>query len=129
MWRWVVEPAVRGLTGFPLAIARIRRAPVHSLLVLVPALLAFLAVVMQVFVAYSGYLYPLRPDTFAAIGHPFTPDPEALSNAWGGPTLAGAWLVHSAVAFGIQTVCAFLLRGLFAVQDRATHRVQSTMSG
>ncbi|MEU4237416.1 hypothetical protein [Actinoplanes sp. NPDC026619] len=90
----------------------------HSLLVFVPALLAFAAAAMQLFVAYSGYLYPLRPDTIAAIGHPFTPDPQVLPGAWGGPTLVGAWAVHSAVALGVQVLCGVLLAGLCAAQNR-----------
>ncbi|MET0423265.1 MAG: hypothetical protein ABW046_05295 [Actinoplanes sp.] len=100
--RWVVHPAVRSLTDLPLIFRRPR--------LIVPVLLALALVLMQVFVTWSGLLYPLRPDTIAAIGHPFTPDPVVLANAWGGPTLAGAWLVHAAIALGIQTVCAMLLR-------------------
>ena len=159
--RWVVAPAVRGLTELPLALAAVPMAlagaaapigrlqsrlarrfspsPVpwpaaagrpgavrvvaHSMLVLVPATVAFAAVLMQLFVAYSGYLYPLRPDTIAALGHPFTPDLRVLPGAWGGPTLAGAWLVHACVALGIQVVCAVVLRGLCGVQDRVTRRL------
>jgi len=158
--RWIVDPTVRGLTGFPMAIAAVpmallggagkigrsqarlarqfnastalpaprpavaRRARVirviaHSMLVLVPAAAAFVAVLLQIFCAYSGYLYPLRPDTIAALGHPLASDTQVLSGAWGGPTLVGAWFVHSCVAFGIQVLCAVLLGGLCAVQNRA----------
>lgn len=92
----------------------------HSVLVFVPAVLAFAAVAMQLFCVYSGYLYPLRPDTIAALGHPFTPDPEVLATAWGGPTLMGAWAVHFCVALGIQACCGVLLVGLCAVQNRCT---------
>jgi hypothetical protein len=92
----------------------------HSILVLVPAVLAFAAVAMQLFVVYSGYLYPLRPDTIATIGHPFTPDPQVLAEAWGGPTLMGAWAVHSCVALGLQVLCGVLLVGLCAVENRCT---------
>jgi hypothetical protein len=99
------------------------RVLAHGALVLVPAAVAFAAVLLQLFVAYSGYLYPLRPDTIAAIGHPFTPDTRVLPGAWGGPTLAGAWFVHACVAFGIQVVCAVVVRGLCGVQDRVTRRL------
>ncbi|GIM91128.1 hypothetical protein [Paractinoplanes toevensis] len=89
----------------------------HSALMLVPAALAFALAAMQLFLAWSGYLYPLRPDTIAALGHPFTPDRQVLPGAWGGPTLAGAWAVHAAVALGSQAVCAVLLVGLCVVQN------------
>jgi hypothetical protein len=145
--RWVIEPFVRGLGGLPLVLAAIpmaaagrtrirliRRYPVrgdlrpgrvlaYGVLVLVPAVIGFAAAVMQAFVTWSGYLYPLRPDTIAAIGHPFTPDRQVLANAWGGPTLAGAWAVHSCVAFGFQAVCALLLLGSAALQDGAARRL------
>jgi hypothetical protein len=154
--RWVVDPTVRGLTGFPLAVAAVpaallggaagigrlqsrlvrrfaagTRVPAaapsagagqviaHSTLVLLPAAVSLAVVAMQLFCVYSGYLYPLRPDTIAALGHPFTPDPQVLSGAWGGPTLVGAWFVHACVAFGIQAIGAVLLHGLCAAQNRA----------
>jgi hypothetical protein len=149
--RWVVDPTVRGLTGFPLAVAAVpmalfgaagpiaraqsrlaggppsrpgaARVLAHSALVLIPAAVALAAVLMQLFVAYSGYLYPLRPDTIAALDHPFTPDRQVLPGAWGGPTLAGAWFVHACVALGIQVLCAVVVRGLCGVQGRATRRL------
>lgn len=60
---------------------------------------------------WSGWLYPLRPDTVGALGHPFTADP-LLSGAWGGPTLAGAWFVPAMVALGTQFVCMAVIRRL-----------------
>lgn len=140
--RLVVDPFVRGLTGLPLTLAAIAmsltgraeraarllaratdvrpagRVLARSLLLLIPATLAFAAVAMQLFTAWSGYLYPLRPDTIAAIGHPFTPDRQVLPGAWGGPTLAGAWAVHSGVALLVQAACAALLIGLCTLEDR-----------
>ncbi len=98
----------------------------HSALVLVPAALAFAAVALQLFTVYSGWLYPLRPDTIAALGHPLTPDPQVLSESWGGPTLIGAWGVHFCVALGIQALCGVLLVGLCAVQNRCTRRLATT---
>ncbi|MFG3700465.1 hypothetical protein ACGF5C_21475 [Micromonospora sp. NPDC047620] len=98
------------------------RVLAHSFLVLIPASAAFALVVLQMILIWSGHLYPLRPDAVGAIGHPFTADP-LLNGAWGGPTLAGAWLVHSALALAIQVCCAGLLRGLLAAMNRITRRV------
>jgi hypothetical protein len=93
------------------------RVMAHSGLVIVPATLAFAATAMQLFTVWSGYFYPLRPDTIAALDHPFTPDRQVLSEAWGGPTLVGAWAVHACVAFGLQAMCAALLVGLCKMQN------------
>ncbi|GGN84152.1 hypothetical protein GCM10010112_63210 [Actinoplanes lobatus] len=100
-----------------------RRVLGHSMLVAIPATLAFAAVAIQLFTVWSGYLYPVRPDTIAAIGHPFTPDTEVLSGAWGGPTLMGAWAVHSCIAFCMQAICGALLVGLCKVQNAMTRRL------
>lgn len=75
------------------------------------ALVAFAAAVLALMVALTGWLYPLRPDVIGALGHPFTADP-LLANAWGGPTLVGAWVVHAIVALGIQVVCLAVIRAL-----------------
>lgn len=98
------------------------RVLAHSVLVLIPASAAFALVLLQMVLIWSGHLYPLRPDAIGAIGHPFTADP-LLNGAWGGPTLVGAWLVHSALALVIQVCCAGLLRGLLAAMNRITRRV------
>jgi hypothetical protein len=120
-------PAVHLAAG-PAGTPRPARVLGHSLVVLLPATLAFAAVAMQLFTAFSGYLYPLRPDTIAAITHPFTPDPEVLPEAWGGPTLAGAWAVHSCVAFAIQATCGALTLALCAAQNHLTRRLLSPAS-
>ncbi|MFE2750491.1 hypothetical protein ACFXGA_00645 [Actinosynnema sp. NPDC059335] len=76
----------------------------------VPALLAL-------YLAARGRLYPLWPDTAGALGHPFTADP-GLGGAWGGPTLAGAWLVHALIALGGQVLCLAALRALYRPRNR-----------
>lgn len=129
-WDWLrreARVARRGLGLLPLtlgalvgrgrAASRRRWLVPRALAALVPALVAFLAVALGVFVGFSGYLYPLRPDNFEAIGHPFTAD-SALENSWGGPTLMGAWLVHALVALAIQIGTLLLIRGLIRVWDR-----------
>jgi hypothetical protein len=74
-------------------------------------LAAFPFALLVLFLTWSGWLYPLRPDSIGAIGHPFTADP-LFDNAWGGPTLAGTWLVHAMVALGMQVICMALIRRL-----------------
>jgi hypothetical protein len=75
------------------------------------ALAAVPLVGLVLFLVWSGWLYPLRPDAVAALGHPFTADAR-FAGAWGGPTLAGAWFVHAMVALGMQVICMALLRRL-----------------
>ncbi|AUG79318.1 hypothetical protein CFP65_4581 [Kitasatospora sp. MMS16-BH015] len=94
------------------------RVLAHSLLAVLPALAAFAATAVGAFTVYSGYLYFLRPDASFALGHPFTAD-RHFDDAWGGPTLVGAWLTHSLVALGIQVLALGAVHLLTAVQDRA----------
>lgn len=102
-----------------LHIERRRRVPAP----LVPAIGAFAAAVLFLLVTWSGWLYPLRPDALGAVGHPLTADP-LFDNAWGGPTLVGAWFVHAMVALGIQVVCIAVLRVLNGLHGRtAAHAV------
>lgn len=72
------------------------------------ALAALPLALLVVYLVAAGWLYPLRPDTISAVGHPFTADP-VLDGAWGGPTLVGAWLVHALVALGMQVGCIALI--------------------
>lgn len=97
-------PAVRRRFAVRLGIARPR---VRFL----PALAALPLAALVLFLTWSGWLYPLRPDSIGAIGHPFTADP-LFDNAWGGPTLVGAWFVHAMAALGMQVICLALIRGL-----------------
>src|SRR4051794_10421608 len=43
---------------------------------------------------------------------------DGYTDAWGGPTLAGAWAVHAAVALAVLPVGLWLVRGLTALQRR-----------
>lgn len=76
-----------------------------------PALVALPLAVLVLYLVAAGWLYPLRPDSIGALGHPFTADP-LFDGAWGGPTLVGAWVVHAMVALGLQVVCLAVIRGL-----------------
>ncbi|MEV8438827.1 hypothetical protein AB0425_15745 [Actinosynnema sp. NPDC051121] len=90
----------------------------RALLAVPPALLALYAVA-------RGWLYPLWPDTIGAIGHPFTADP-GLGGAWGGPTLAGAWLVHALIGLGMQAVCLLVVRALYRPRSGRTSPAGTT---
>lgn len=74
-------------------------------------LAAFPFAVLVLFLVWSSWLYPLRPDAISAVTHPFTPD-KLFDNAWGGPTLVGAWFVHAMAALGIQVTCMAVIRRL-----------------
>jgi hypothetical protein len=75
------------------------------------SLAAFPFAALVLFLTWSSWLYPLRPDAIATVGHPFTADP-LLNNAWGGPTLVGAWFVHAMAALGLQVICMAVIRRL-----------------
>lgn len=156
--RLVLFPLVRGLTGFPLALAAVLGAPfglsrfpavaqrrvaqrfgrvphrtdagragygrslLFSLATLIPSVVVFVAAVVCVFVAFSGYLYPVRPDVIEFSSAFFTPH-SGLKNAWGGPTLAGAWLAHALVAVGFQVVGLALCLGYSRLQDALVRRL------
>lgn len=76
-----------------------------------PSLAAFPFAVLVVFLVWSSWLYPLRPDAFSAVGHPFTAD-HIFDGSWGGPTLVGAWFVHAMAALGLQVICMAVIRRL-----------------
>lgn len=74
---------------------------------------AFLATLPALLFVYTAWLYPLRPHASTAIGHMFTPDVDAVGpDAWGGPTLAGAWFVHAMSALGLQLLLVWLIRAI-----------------
>jgi hypothetical protein len=75
------------------------------------SLAAFPFAALVIFLTWSSWLYPLRPDARSAIDHPFTAD-RIFDNAWGGPTLIGAWFVHAMAALGLQVICMAVIRRL-----------------
>jgi hypothetical protein len=75
------------------------------------SLAAFPFAALVLFLTWSSWLYPIRSDARGAIGHPFTPD-HLFDNAWGGPTLIGAWFVHAMAALGLQVICMAVIRRL-----------------
>ncbi|XVV07416.1 hypothetical protein ACQPW3_19365 [Actinosynnema sp. CA-248983] len=76
------------------------------------AVLAAPLVLLASYLVVRGWFYPLWPDNVVALAHPFTADP-ALGGAWGGPTLAGAWAVHAALALVMQAACVLGLRLIY----------------
>jgi hypothetical protein len=57
--------------------------------------------------------------------YPIT-DGDDVARAWGGPSLAGAWAVHAALALVILPVELAMLRGLGVLQARLTVRLLGT---
>ena len=109
--RWVANTAARGCSAPLRAVVGVGRALAGR------ASGGWVVGVLRSAVAFSGLLYPVRPDVIETIGRPFTADP-ALENAWGGPTLIGAWLVHALVAVLVQAAALPLARGMVRLQDR-----------
>jgi hypothetical protein len=101
----VPHSAARPLVGRRLADRLGVRAPPGALRTAV----AFLAALLALFLVWSGWLYPLRPDVIGGLGRPFAP---LFPGAWGGPTLVGAWVVHALVALVIQVGCVVVIRSV-----------------
>jgi hypothetical protein len=76
-----------------------------------------LGVVCWLLVALAG------PNTVRnVLLYPIT-DGAEVARAWGGPTLAGAWAVHAALALLLLPVELWLLRGLAGLQGRLVARL------
>jgi hypothetical protein len=96
-------PADRGGAG---------RAIAHALLSL-PLNLVSAVVVAYVWTLVAMNLaYPLRP----GLG-------EGYQDAWGGPTLAGAWAVHAAGGLAFLFAAPWIVRGITALQGRLLRRL------
>jgi hypothetical protein len=52
------------------------------------------------------------------IAYPLRPDSDDLSNAWGGPSLAGAWAVHGAAGLAFLLLAPWVVNGVTALQGR-----------
>ncbi len=112
------------VTAVPLEVRRAGPGRVvgHTVVVFLPALISLLAALMMVYLVGAAFLYPLRPDAISTIGHPFTPD-HALDGSWGGTTLVGAWIAHSAVGLGLEVASVLVLWVSSALQVRVTRRL------
>jgi hypothetical protein len=90
------------------------RVVIHALLT------AMIGLVCWVLVALAG------PNTVRnVLLYPIT-DGDDVARAWGGPSVAGAWAVHAALALLILPVELGMLRGLTILQGRLTARLLGT---
>jgi hypothetical protein len=87
------------------------RVVTHALLI------AMIGLLCWVLVALAG------PNTVRnVLLYPAT-DGDGVARAWGGPSLAGAWAVHAALALLLLPVELGVLRGLTSLQGRLTARL------
>jgi hypothetical protein len=54
----------------------------------------------------------------ANLAYPLRPDSDDLSDAWGGPSLAGAWAVHGAAALVLLFVVPWIVNRVTTAQGR-----------
>ncbi|MEV7519298.1 hypothetical protein [Streptomyces sp. NPDC091371] len=101
-------PAARAENGRP---GRARLLA-HSLLCLPLGLLALIPVGLEILFVLRGILYPLV-------------QPGPYTNAWGGPSMAGAWLAH----FGIGLLFAVAGLGALWLLNRLHARLAGGMWG
>lgn len=87
-----------------------RRTALHTVLGAALGLLAWFLVFLAGLALFRGLAYPLVGD-------------NDLENSWGGPTLAGAWAVHAALAVLLQPVTALLLADVGVLQLRLADRL------
>jgi hypothetical protein len=78
----------------------------HSLLGLVHGTLSAVLAGYLWLIAVVNVAYPLRPDT------------ADLSTAWGGPSLAGAWLVHGSGGIIFLFATPWVVKGITHAQGR-----------
>jgi hypothetical protein len=52
------------------------------------------------------------------IAYPLRPDSDDLSNAWGGPTLAGAWAVHGTAGLAFLLLAPWIVKAVTTAQGR-----------
>ncbi|MGQ4600733.1 hypothetical protein [Nocardia sp. R6R-6] len=83
----------------------VARSVLHSLLSGVVGVLAWLLVFLGVVAAVRGICYPLVAN-------------DNLEDSWGGPTLAGAWVVHAVLGVAVLPVWLLALAGLGVFQVR-----------
>jgi hypothetical protein len=84
---------------------------VNGLVSLVLGLLSWFLVMMLVMAVVRGPFFGFVEDG------PFGPE------TWGGPTKAGAWAVHAAIAVPIIVLLPFVLRGLALLQSASVRHL------
>ena len=70
-----------------------------------------------VVVAYAWLIVPVN------LGYPLRPDSDDLSNAWGGPTMAGAWAVHGAIGLVFVWIVPWIVRALSGIERGLDRRL------
>ncbi|WP_236581697.1 sensor domain-containing protein [Rhodococcus sp. T7] len=85
------------------------RVVAHSVLSLPVGTVAWFVVALSVIAAFRGLFYGLITD-------------DSYEYSWGGPTLAGAWLVHLVLGLLLVPVAVWILRGI-AVLQTGTRRL------
>jgi hypothetical protein len=88
----------------------LRRCLIHSVLSGGVGLLGWFLAMLSVLVLVRGFAYPLV-------------DGDAYETSWGGPTLAGAWLVHAALGAVIAPVFVAVIALCGRLQLRVTRTV------
>jgi hypothetical protein len=86
----------------------------HALLSLPLNVVAWVLIVYLWGLVVGNLAYPLRPDS------------DDLANAWGGPSLAGAWAVHGAAGLALLLVAPWIVNAVTAVQGRLLRRMLSS---
>ncbi|WP_433648759.1 hypothetical protein ACQP2C_17305 [Micromonospora zamorensis] len=104
-----------GLLGMPPTAVPVRRPGTvavlgHALLSLLLGAVALLPLGVQLLMVLRGALYGV------VVSGPYT-------DAWGGPTRAGAWLVHFLVGLPVAAAGLAALIGIAAVHQRLTRRL------
>jgi hypothetical protein len=80
-----------------------------------PLAYALLSIPLGVVGLWLAFL--LVPNTIRNLLYGFVVG-DGYRDAWGGPTLAGAWALHAAIALALVPVGLWLVRGLTALQRR-----------
>jgi hypothetical protein len=102
--RGAAHRALRWPTKSPDATAAVGRLLTRGLLGVVLGSLAALIA------AYAWLLVPVN------LGYPLRPDSDDLSNAWGGPTMAGAWAVHGTIGLVFVWIVPWIVRALSGIK-------------
>lgn len=108
----------RGLVSIVTAAGATARAPLWR--TIVAGLLGILVGLVAWFVALLGALAVMRGPLYGLV------DRGPYDDSWGGPSLAGAWLVHALVALPFIPIALWVLIGIDAlvrgVNRRVVHR-------
>lgn len=83
----------------------------HAVMSVLLGLVAWVLILLVLLMVARGALYGVV-------------DPGPYDDAWGGPSLAGAWLVHLAVSIPVAALAVLLATGVTGLHVRLTGRLQ-----